>query len=280
MSPIAEGEVWAYRRGRGFMEEVTVLKVVSQSGNSRVRIQFEDGPNAGQTSWVSRRMLKTRWDGKEDFLAREQRWEEARNQAASASEHELDAASLVLEAALDRAIAADHNHGILSVRNLSALLRTLESAEELPLEAGFTEDGTLYLPWPAMRVVAQSYAQAKPDRILREVEEQSAAWDEHQTRRRQLDALEPWLADAAPIPDRDSQNLQRMWDLAREWCGSAAADKWREINRLREELERLTKLLEQSLLELEKAGKRYQASHLRGQAGPPFDRPSTPRKKR
>lgn len=48
MLPIAEGERWAYRQAKGSLQEVTILKVTSQSGNSRVRVQFEDGESEGQ----------------------------------------------------------------------------------------------------------------------------------------------------------------------------------------------------------------------------------------
>lgn len=76
--PIAEGEIWAYRKAKGRLKPVTILKVTSQSGTGRVRIQFQEGDSEGQAEWVHRRILKAPWDDREAFLEHERRWTELR----------------------------------------------------------------------------------------------------------------------------------------------------------------------------------------------------------
>ncbi|ALE91799.1 hypothetical protein AOC05_04830 [Arthrobacter alpinus] len=70
-------------KGRLPFEEVTVLEVVSQSGNRKVRIQFEDGPNGGEIQWVGRQSLKAPWNEKVAFIEieQEQGWARAKDQS-------------------------------------------------------------------------------------------------------------------------------------------------------------------------------------------------------
>lgn len=266
---IAEGEVWAFRKAGGPLEEVTILKVVSQSGNSRVRVQFEDGPSVGQAQWVSRRMLKAPWSLGEEYLARERRWDEARKSAALVPEYEIDAAAIILDATIDGLIASDRGHGILAVRDVPALLELVSPLDHPSFHEGFTEEGTRFLPWPAMQIIAKECARSLPSQALREIEAQASDWAEHDQHMRNLNALSTWSGGERPFTKEDA-NLKRAWDLAREWCGAEAADKWVEIEQLRAENLRLAKLLAQALDALEGAGKTYQANRLRGQAGRAF----------
>ena len=269
VEPIAEGEVWAFRKASGRLEEVTILKVMSQSGNSRIRIQFEDGPSAGQVQWVSRRMLKAPWSLGEEYLARERCWDEARNRAASVPEYETDAAAIILDATVDGLIASDHGHGILKVRNMPALLELLEPLDHPSFHEGFTEEGSRFIPWPAMQAIAKDRARSAPDQALREIEAQASDWAEHEQHLRNLNALSTWPDNERPLSKEDV-NLQRAWGLAREWCGAEAAGMWAETEQLRAENLRLAKLLAQALDALAAAGSTYQANRLRGQAGEAF----------
>lgn len=113
MKPIAEGERWAFRKGQLPFEEATILKVVSQSGHRKVRVQFEDGPNAGESQWVGRPYLKAKWDERQAFVDREQRWAKAKSGRLGVPLGLTCAAALVITETMDDALACDRDNGIL-----------------------------------------------------------------------------------------------------------------------------------------------------------------------
>lgn len=272
MLPIAEGEHWVYRKANQPLREVIVLKVVSQSGNSRVRIQFEEGSNAGQAEWVSRRMLKVLWADKANFADRESRWHGLRQRATSIPQDDLDAAELVLEETVDPAIARAENYGLLAVFDLASLIKmTGMTTGDVQVHGSFEEDSTLYLEWPALRDVAMNRARTEPATVLEYIEREAAKRSEEDLRNRQIEALSPW--SRTPNDDyywESGEATKRAWDAAREWCGEGAMDRWAEITHLRDENTRLTRILGRALDALGEAGRDYQAKRFRREAGQGF----------
>lgn len=279
MEPIAEGERWAYRKGHLPSEEATVLKVVSQSGHRKVRVQFEDGPNAGESQWVGRTYLKAKWDERQAFVDRAQRWTRAKARAGDELDSVREAAALVITETMEEALAYDRSHGILRTSNLQALGEFAQVRQsELLGSGGFEEDGYTYLPWPEMQTIAVAKCRKSPAAVLDMVERDAEAWglmavDSGYYKpfsRRQVVDLEQ------PFPEYETQKL--AWDVIRDWCGQPALDQWTELARLRVENARLIDILERTLTHLESTDRKYHAARLRGEAGRAFEK--TPKWKR
>ena len=269
---IAEGERWAYRKAKGPLQEVTILKVTSQSGNSRVRIQFEDGESEGQAEWVFRRMLKVPWDQGEALLEHERLWEAARNWGEPISDSELTAAQIILDETIDAAIAGPYSYGLLAVRDRPALVELAQIPLPGPQSLGaFEENGTEYLPWPTMREVALSRARSEPQILLECVEQEVAQLAESISRYRQAESGRGFLSAEAQTQFRESNDeRKRCLNVIRQWCGQEALDKWDEIRHLRGEVERLTGVVQRALTIIEKSDNKSLAKQLRLQLGYPF----------
>ncbi|SEE18410.1 hypothetical protein SAMN04489740_0833 [Arthrobacter alpinus] len=272
MAPIAEGERWAYRRASRPFEEVSVLKVVSQSGNRKVRVQFEDGPNAGEIQWVNRQQLKVLWAQRREFLDREQRFAEAKSRVAEAQDSHLLAAGLIISESIDVTIASDHNHGILRVGDAVILADHVQiSVTDLTGDACFEDGGYLYLPWPAMRTVAIAKAKIDPGIVLDMVDRDAKEWNSVAQQTTYYAAVRPMAHQTIdhPWPEYETQKL--AWNVIRGWCGEVALDRWSELDRVRQDNIRLANLLERALKQLERAGGTYHAARLRGEAGRAFE---------
>ena len=270
--PIAEGERWAYRQAKGPLQEVTILKVTSQSGNSRVRIQFEDGESEGQAEWVFRRMLKVPWDQGEALLEHERLWESARNWGEPITDNELTAAQIILDETIDAAIAGPYSYGLLAVHDRSALEELVQIPLPGPQSPGaFEENGIQYLPWPAMRDVALVQARALPQVLLEYVERAAVELAESDSRFRQLTALDGFPRPLGLDQSREfDEERRRYLNQIRQWCGEEALGKWDEILYLRGDNARLAGLMNEALMVLEKAGRERDAKRLRRQLGYPF----------
>ena len=244
MLPIAEGERWAYRQAKGPLQEVTILKVASQSGNCRVRIQFEDGDSEGQAEWVFRRMLKVPWDQGKALLEHERLWEAARKWGKPIASSELSAAEIVVDETIDSAVAGPHSYGLLAVHDRSALEHLVQIPLPDPHSPGaFEEDGTEYLPWPTMLEVALVQARATPQVLLEYVERAAVELAESDSQFRQLNARDGFPRPLGLDQAREfDEERRRYLNQIRQWCGQEALDKWDEVWHLRGEVERLTEI--------------------------------------
>ena len=269
MLPIAEGERWAYQKAGLPLQEVTVLKAPSQSGNSRVRVQFEEGEAEGQTEWVFRRMLKVPWGQREAFLRREDWWEAARLASRSIPQNEMSAAEVIISETVDPAIASAEKYGILAARNLPSV----ERLAGRPIKDGadtFDEDGITFLVWPAMREVAQAMAKSDPRLILQYVENDLAELATMEQRARQLDSLK---ASPSPQAREQSRLFVESWrgylNVIREWCGEESLANWDEILRLRRETAFLSRTLAEALDLMDDGGLAREAKRIRRELGYP-----------
>lgn len=271
MDLIVEGERWAYRKGRLPFEEATVLKVASQSGHRKVRVQFEDGPNAGESQWVGRQYLKAKWDERQAFVDREQRWAKAKSGRWGVPLGLACAAALVITESMDDALACDRDHGILQTNDASLLCQLLQLTEsQLFVEGSFDEEGVTYLPWPAMKTVAMAKCRVNPEAVLDALERDVAFWGESadnfgyykpMSSRQVIDLDEPW-------PEYETQKI--AWDIVRGWCGESALAQWTTLGRVRADNARLSEILGRALNALERAGDERTASSLRREAGRAF----------
>lgn len=270
MHPIVEGERWAYRKAKGPLQEVTVLKVSSQSGNKRVRIQFEDGDVEGQTEWVARRMLQVPWVGRETFLEHEHRWAELRQAGRAIPKTDLAAADVILGETFDLDVASPHLHGLLQVGDLSALKRFMQGAQ-LHTDEAFEEDGSLYLRWPAMLDVARMQAKVAPQVLLDYVEREAVALLNEDQKDRQLEAFSALSSPPGYIEHREYvEERRRYLNRIRERCGEDALGKWDEILYLRGDNARIAGIMNKALNVLEQAGKERDAKRLRRELGYPY----------
>lgn len=271
MDPIGEGERWAYRKGRLPFEEATVVKVVSQSGHRKVRVQFEDGPNAGETQWVGRQYLKAPWEQRDAFIERERRWSAAKRQAWDVPASVCEAVRLIVDEVMDDALAYDMSHGLLRTNNLALLSELTQQPEsELLGDLGFEEEGFTYLPWPAMKIVAIAKCQANPAAVLDMVERDVESWGQLAA---DIGYYKPFsgrkLVDLEqPFPEYETQKL--AWDVIRAWCGQPALSQWTALARVRADNARLSGILGRALDALERAGDYNTSSSLRREAGRAF----------
>ncbi|AIX99749.1 hypothetical protein ART_0151 [Arthrobacter sp. PAMC 25486] len=271
MAPIAEGERWAYRKGSLPFEDVTIVKVVSQSGHRKVSVQFEDGPNAGETQWVGRPYLKVKWDERQAFVDREQRWANAKSGYWDVPLGLTCAAALVITETMDDALARDRDHGILQTNDAPLLRQLLQLTEsQLFVEGSFDEQGVTYLPWPAMKAVAMAKCRLKPEAVLDAVERDVESWGDSaeefgyykpMSSRQVIELEEPW-------PEYETQKT--AWDIVRGWCGESALARWSTLSRVRADNARLSEILGRALDALERAGDEHSANRLRKEAGRAF----------
>lgn len=274
MEPIAEGERWAYRKGQLPFEEATILKVVSQSGHRKVRVQFEDGPNAGETQWVGRQYLKAPWLDRQAFVEREQCWARAKSQAWNEPASVREAAALVITETMDDALAIDRSHGILQTSNVYTLAEFAQvTPRELLSSGGFAEEGYTYLPWPIMKSVAIAKCKTAPAAVLDMIERETDSWGQSAVETGYYKPLSKGtvLDLDQPFPEYETQKL--AWDVIRRWCGEPALEQWSELALLRAEHARLLNILENALVHLDKSGESYHAARLRGEAGRAFSKP-------
>ena len=244
---IAEGEVWAYRKAPNPPIEVTIVKVVSQSGNAKVRIQFDDGPKAGQIEWVSRRSLKAPWARVDKFLELERRWQEFRDAGSSASRSVLDATGCIIEEVVGSGVAWGKAWGILGVKDYDALSGAVP--EILPVIGGqscITEGDIHYFAWPTARDVAKGLARTHAERLLDFVEDEAPGWFD--------------LDLASNGENGWARSMIAAFEIIRSWCGEAPTMQL-EIRALRKNNARLADYLEKTLNVLERTGDPYFGYH-------------------
>src|SRR5215472_18107762 len=73
--PVEAGQSWAYRASvKDPLVEVRVVRIGVRKP-PRVLVLFADDVFEGKQEWVSPARLKALWQDREEFTAREQRWE-------------------------------------------------------------------------------------------------------------------------------------------------------------------------------------------------------------
>jgi hypothetical protein len=228
----------------------------------RAKVRFLDDEFEGREDWVPVARLKALWAELGSWQAREERWEAVRHAAAPASSSPgYWAADYVLSSVADIGveIGCGRNATVLLISDPKALadlvgLTTNELAED-PL-AFVDDDGSLVAPWATAERVARRLAPLRAKQLLAGIERREA-----EARGRALHGHYYELAGgkACYRTPEDCAELNERWqpghDLVREWCGAEAVNRHDEIQALRDEVLRLSEILDRAIRELAWAGK-------------------------
>jgi hypothetical protein len=268
------GSEWAYRQHRDDpIVRVRVLRI-GKERPLRAKVRFVDDEFEGREDWVPRARLKARWEGLGLWQAREERWEAVRHAAAPAySSPEYWATDYVLSCVVDFGVetGCGRNATVLSISDPNALanllgLTTKELAED-PL-AFDDDDGSLVASWATAERVARCVAPLRAGKLLAGIERREA-----EARRRALHGhyYELGGGKACYRTPEDCAELDEHWqpghDLVREWCGAEAVNRHDEIQGLRDEVLRLSEILERAIRELASAGRASIAAKISRQLG-------------
>jgi hypothetical protein len=259
---LSVGSEWAYRQHR---DDPTVCVRVLRIGKERplrAKVRFLDDVFEGREDWVPRARLKAPWAELGSWQAREERWEAVRRApAAMCSSPEYWATDYVLSsiANLGVEVGCGRNAAVLSISDPDALADLVGlTAEELGSDAPafIDNDGSLVAPWATAQRVARRVAPLRAGKLLARIERREA-----EARWRALHGYYYELGGgkACYRTPEDCAELDEHWqpghDLVREWCGAEAVNRHDEVQGLRDEVLRLSEVLEWALRELAWAGR-------------------------
>ncbi|MGI5473265.1 hypothetical protein [Streptomyces sp. CA-132043] len=275
------GERWAYRAApyAGPVSEVEVLRLGSQRP-LRVKVRFCEEAAEGRQEWVPPARLRVRWEDKEPWLARQERWAQLTLDGPDQEDPEFYAASMVFEECpLEGVVSMGWNYrerGVLYVHDspaLAALLKVPEASFCTDPRTFTDEEGTLTAPWPTTlataRLIAQVHADALAATLAREEEQaqRDAAYGKYYRGR----GGNPGTYIHPEICAEVHRERQPGRDLVREWCGAQAIDQVAELAALRTEVLRIGKLMEHAIQTLRLNGHTKAADQLERQLGIPVE---------
>jgi hypothetical protein len=273
MAELRVGGEWAYRQHRDDpIVRVRVLRI-GKERPLRAKVRFLDDQFEGREDWVPRMRLKARWEELDLWQAREERWEAVRHAAAAAySSPEYRATDYVLSSVADLGveIGCGRNATVLTIRDPNALVDflglTTEECRSDPL-AFVDDDGALVAPWATAERVARRVAPLRAKQLLGGIERREA-----EARWRALHGYyELGGGKACYRTPEDCAELDEQWqaghDLVRVWCGVEAVNRHDEVQGLRDEVLRLSEILERAIRELAWAGKASVAAKISRQLG-------------
>jgi hypothetical protein len=272
------GSGWAYRQHRDDpIVRVRVLRI-GKERPLRAKVRFVDDEFEGREDWVPRARLKAPWEGLGPWQAREERWEAVRHAAAPAySSPEYWATDYVSSSVADLGveIGCGRNATVLSISDPNALANllglTTEELAEDPLafdDDDDDDDGSLVAPWAIAERVARCVAPLRAGKLLAGIERTEA-----EARSRALHGYYYELGGgkACYRTPEDCAELDEHWqpghDLVREWCGAEAVNRHDEVQGLRDEVLRLSEILERAIRELAWAGRASIAAKISRQLG-------------
>jgi hypothetical protein len=265
------GESWAYRaRSVDPLVAVRVRRVGTKKP-ARVLVRFLDEEFEGQEEWVPPARLKVLWCDVESYRARERRW--ARVMEASPVEDTAEhfAALTVFDALIDPSVATvgyNRTSGVTTIHDVDALasLVNVEPARLRADPASFSEDGALVVPWATTELIVRRAADADPDPILRQVDNEE---DEHRHKTVYGEDRPPSRhSDGGHLPAEwfvehlDQPYNRPCWNLLRRWCGAQAVRRRDELVELRRELAHVRQLAHAAIVTLRAAGERHAADRL------------------
>ncbi|MEV0065657.1 hypothetical protein [Amycolatopsis sp. NPDC050768] len=272
--PIEVGQRWACRKGaRDHAACVDVVRVGS-SRPPRVRVRFTDDEYEGREEWVPPGRLKVLWEHVDVWQANEARWAAVRDVSADMRDTpEEDAAGWVFDTLPDWNYANrlwGGNSGILVVTDVDGLVADLGIDRAMLADdpVGFRNgDGSLVLPWRVTQPVVQALARKYADRLLPEMGKEESERDT-QCRWGYM-AGSTYIS--AEICREVEEKYQPMRQLIRDWCGVGAQERQDELHALRKEVDRLARLIERAINELDQAGQAHTARNLERDLGVPLE---------
>jgi hypothetical protein len=287
------GQTWVYREKAHTVDCPVFPAEIIQLGPSRsnkIRVRFLGGEYPGLDQWVPKVRLQVPWDQVDAW----QRDDQFFARAWQASQVSRD--SVEYEAAF--AIFAVYTNVDLGWNLSDGATVRIANLDKVASELGFDVQELLEEPlafvdrfgeyvaaWPTALRLAQRVAARFPDRVTeaiaaeeRELQEQAIMGHTYYHSR---------IEDSYIPPDYYRDRLKEMepvFALTREWCGSDAVERFSEVDALRQEMARLRELVEEAARELEWAGKKPTARRIRNKMAPvsgdpdrkPRPRPSDP----
>ncbi|MFI6505684.1 hypothetical protein [Nonomuraea typhae] len=271
------GEEWAYReRPRALGDPVHRVKIVKlRDSDDSIRVCRLDGDDTGLQEWVSYTSLLDRWTDIEPRLNDESRLLAVRDvSSAAGGTVEYEAALLVIkDCGLGRRVILGRSKtetGVLRIDKPAGVAdRVGLTCEELADDPLTFVDryGVLVGPWRAARRLMPTIAATFSEEIIEAIHREEAelrtealygysyrqSWeDAREERRVRLREREPVHA------------------VVRQWCGRKAVERFDELLALRNEVERLGKLLDRAVEELRKRGAAATAATIESDLGVPI----------
>lgn len=258
------GERWAYReRGRMPLAEVTVLMVGTQSRSPKVKIRFEADEYEGRVEWVPFKRLRCRWEDRETFLTVESKWDAVAGETGGHQRHIFRIAETVFYTLELDDICWLGEKGYADIFYIQEPI-TFEGVTGVSLNETkqnyrhVEEGGELYISPAAVVVLAKQVARKHPAGVMKYVREI------------ELQAELDRVLDAKQIPFHRVDRYEVTMEIygeeikhLRRWAGEAAETLSDQLCRLQNELEVVTALLNESVLELREEGRKVKAGRLR-----------------
>jgi hypothetical protein len=261
----AVGERWAYREkprtSGGAFHPVEVVQV-GPTKSRKVRIRWLDGEYRGLDEWVSSARLVVPWVEVDDFVA-----DERRVLALTASQPErLDDATVLavhllacLECTPALTFHAEVGHPVTCcIEEFANLGERLPVSPEslLGSPAAFVDRaGALHLGQQATVALSQAICASRPDEVMALLTEELEG-----ARHAVTTGWYPasGVIDAYPVSrDLARERLAELDGLApvvRKWCGVERAESFDERERLRAEVLRLQRIIEEAAYLLREVG--------------------------
>jgi hypothetical protein len=279
------GNLFAYReRVRAYGEPVRPVEMTKEGPprSNKARVRWLDGEYEGLEEWVPKLRLLAPWEEAEALL------EDERRMLAAVEASKEDTSDKVTWEAVDevfgilswisdpseevilgyKAIEED----LLAVQDLEAAARrlSLDKEEMLAEPYAFVDRSGWYkAPFQTAVKVAKHCCQEFPREVLGRIRK-----DEDELRQElvsgNLDIRESWWVDSTrhrEYAEERLRELEPVHSLIREWCGREASDEFDEVLSLREEVDRLRNLVQETAWWLKHNGHPVKAGLLRKELG-------------
>lgn len=279
------GRCFAYReRVRAFGEPVRPVEMIKEGPprSNKARVRWLNGEYEGLEEWVPRIRLLAPWEEAEALLEEERRMlaavavsveegsDEVKWEAVSEVFGIMSRISDPSEEVVLGLRAAEED--LLAIQNLHAAARRLGLDEEEMLaepHAYVERSGWYKAPFRTALKVAKHCCRRFPREILGRIKK-----DEDELRQElvsgDLEVRESWWIDSAPRREYAEERLRELAPvhaLIREWCGREASREFEEVLALREEVDRLRNLVQETAWWLKNHGHPVKAGLLRKELG-------------
>lgn len=273
LAELAVGDRWAYRQRK--KDPATCVEVLrlGTSKPPRVLVKFEGDEHEGRQEWVPPGRLKVPWADVDEWQAKEQRWSALREASeyirGSTEDHAL---SMIF----DNMPAWEHGRylynddaGILLIHDVDAVAANLgldrEFIESEP--TSFIEDGSLVVPWRVTQEIVQRLARKHADVLVPKIMADEDEAREH-NRWGYMGGHGHISAEICAETDKEFAPAR---ELALQWCGAEARERYDELQALRVEVVRLGKLIERAINLVRKGANAREADALERELGIPLE---------